>query len=441
MTLSNFLENNMIAHSIKILLITSFTLGMMTALTSFKYPVRKILTLFGFYLVWVFTSSWVIISMFGYFFFTKVMLFTISLPAIALAYKMDCNSPAQSAFNYATQVGFSLIFAMSVLLLNTMFHGNLYTYFLLLTAVYSIVIYLEYRYLRKPFLNLTRTVHIGWGSLSLIPICFCALIELIGNVPFYYIRDPIRVVYIYGLLVLMIIVYFVVYQSILRQYQLQMVSHEKELLMLQVSSMEKQAKNILTSEERLKILRHDIRHFSIVMNSCLKDNAMEDARHLLSGLEDALLKSETPHYCQNYIINSVLAYYLDAAKNEGIQVQADFTAPPKDAIDSTSFSVVLANALDNALHACRNESIECCIKLKSRMNGSQYLMEIANTCSTDIVFDEDGLPISQKGTEHGIGTKSILSFARQTHSSVNFRQVHGQFILQMITNTSLCNQS
>lgn len=108
MTLSNFLENNMIAHSIKILLITCFTLGMMTALTSFKYPARKILTLFGFYLVWVFMSSWVIISIFGYFFFTKVMLFTISLPAIALAYKMDCNSPAQSVFNYATQVGFLL---------------------------------------------------------------------------------------------------------------------------------------------------------------------------------------------------------------------------------------------------------------------------------------------------------------------------------------------
>ena len=26
-----------------------------------------------------------------------------------------------------------------------------------------------------------------------------------------------------------------------------------------------------------------------------------------------VLKSETPHYCQNYIINSVLTYYLDAA--------------------------------------------------------------------------------------------------------------------------------
>lgn len=207
--------------------------------------------------------------------------------------------------------------------------------------------------------------------------------------------------------------------------------------MLQVASMEKQAKNVLATEERLKILRHDIRHFSIVMNSCLKDGSMEEARHLLSGLEDTLNRSETPHYCQNYIINSVLSYYLNIAQEEGVQVHSIFMAPPKNAIDSVSFSVVLANALENALHACRNESGERMIRLKSRMNGSQYLMELENTCRKKISFDEDGLPISQKGSEHGIGTKSILSFARQTRSSVNFRQEDGMFILQMITNTAV----
>lgn len=436
MTLTNFMENDLIVHSVQILLITGFTLGMMATLNSFKFPVRKILAIFGIYLIWVFLSSWGIISLLGYFFFTKVMFFTISMPAFVLAYLMDCNSPAQAVFNYATQIGFSMIFAMTVLLINSAVHGSSYTYFLILTAVYCAVIYLEYRYLRKPFLDLTRSVHIGWGILSLIPICFCALILVIGNVPVYYTKDPLRVVYIYGLLLLVIVVYVVVYQSILRQYQLQLVSHEKELLMLQVSSMEKQTKNVLVSEERLKILRHDIRHFSIVMNSCLKDGSMEEARHLLSDLEDTLTRSETPHYCKNYIINSVLAYYLDSAREEGIQVNSVFTAPPKDAVDPVSFSVVLANALENALHACRNESGERLIRLKSRMNGNQYLMELANTCRKEIAFDEEGMPVSQKGAEHGIGTKSILSFARQTRSSVNFRQDDGMFILQMITNTA-----
>ena len=158
MTLTNFLENNLIIHSIQIILITGFTLGMMATLNAFKYSVSKVLSIFGIYLVWVCLSSWAIISIVDYFFFTKIMLFTISLPALVLAYIMDFHSPAQAVFNYATQIGFSLIFAMTVLLINSAIHGNPYTYFLLLTVVYSTVIYLEYRYLRKPFLNLTRTV-------------------------------------------------------------------------------------------------------------------------------------------------------------------------------------------------------------------------------------------------------------------------------------------
>ena len=46
---------------------------------------------------------------------------------------------------------------------------------------------------------------------------------------------------------------------------------------------------------------------------------------------------------------------------------------------------------------------------------------------------------AQKGAEHGFGTRSILSFARQTRSSVNFWQNDGMFILQMITSTALHN--
>ena len=176
MTLTNFMEDDLFIHCIRILLITGFTLGMMVALTTFKYTLRKVLAIFSVYLIWVCLSSWTIISIFGFFFFTKIMFFTISLPAFVLAYKMDFYSPAQAMFNYATQIGFSLIIAMTVLLINSAVNGNPYIYFLILTVVYSIVIYLEYRYLRKPFLNLMHTVHIGWGTMSLIPLCFCALL-------------------------------------------------------------------------------------------------------------------------------------------------------------------------------------------------------------------------------------------------------------------------
>lgn len=435
MTLGNFYDNNTIINIVRVTLITALTLGMMSSLTSFKYHTRKVLSLFGIYLVWIGISTGLIIHYMGFFTFTRCMFFTISVPAIALAYAMDCNSPAQSVFNYATQVMFSYILAMTVLLANTAVHGNIGSYFLILTITYTLVIFLEYRYLRKLFLELTNSVQIGWGLLSLIPVFFSALMLFVANFPTYYIKEPVRILYLLGILLLILVVYIFVYQSILRQYQFQMISHQRDILTLQISTMETQARNMHATEEKLKILRHDIRHFSNIMNTCLQNGPVEEARQLLSELETAVSKIKVKTYCKDYIINSVLAFYVELAENEGIQIQTAFSAPPTDKFSSPAFSVALANALENALNACKNEPEPRIIKLKSRTIGEQYLMELSNTCSKTILFDKDGLPISQRGENHGIGTRSILSFARQANAMVNFRQENGFFTLQIIAHS------
>lgn len=437
MTLGNFYENNVIVNIIRVILITSLTLGMMSSLTSFRYHTRKVLSLFGVYLVWIGVSTGLIIHFAGFFMFTRCMFFTISVPAIALAYAMDCNSPALSVFNYATQVMFSYILAMAALLINTAVHGRIVSYFLILIAAYALVIFLEYRYLRRPFLELTKAVQIGWGSLSLIPVFFSALLLFVANYPTYYTKEPARILYLMGILLLILVVYIFVYQSILRQYQFQMISHQRDILTLQISTMETQVRNMHATEEKLRILRHDIRHFSNIMNTCLQDGSVEEARQLLSELETTVGKIKVKTYCKDSIINAVLAFYLELAENEGIQVRTAFLAPPADKFRSPSFSVALANALENALNACKNESGTRIIKLKSRIFGGQYLMELSNTCSKTIVFDKDGLPISPKGENHGIGTRSILSFARQTNAMVNFLQENGFFTLQIILPLSL----
>lgn len=431
MNLENICEHNTIIHIIRVILITSFTLGMMSSLTAFKYQTKKVLLLFGSYLVWIGVSTGVIIYFAGFLTFTRCMFFTISVPAVALAFYMDCNAPAQSVFNYTTQVLLSYILAMIILLINTAVHGNIGSYFLILCTAYTLVILLEFKYLRKPFLELTKAVQIGWGPLSLIPVSFSMLILFMANFPTYYAKDTFRILYILGSLIFVLVVYFTVYQSILRLYQYQMLSHHKDILTLQISAMEQQTRNIKTTEEKLKILRHDIRHFSNIMQVCLQNGSIEEANHLLSDLEAAVGKIEIKTYCNDSIINSVLAFYFELAERENIEIQSAFTTPPSDKLNS-SFSVILANALENALNACKEESGQRVIKLKSRTLNGQFLIELSNTCHKTVLFDKEGMPISQKGQGHGIGTKSILYFAKQTRSMVNFQQENGYFTLQII---------
>ena len=67
MTLGNLHEHNTIINIIRVILITTFTLGMMSSLTSFKFHVKKVLLLFGVYLLWIGVSTGVLLYFAGFF--------------------------------------------------------------------------------------------------------------------------------------------------------------------------------------------------------------------------------------------------------------------------------------------------------------------------------------------------------------------------------------
>lgn len=428
-------EEDLLFSLIKVTFITLCTLGMMSSLTLFKYSVKKVFLIFGVYLLWVAVSSAVLLHWFGFDGILRIFLLTISAPAIILAYIMDKHSPAQSVFNYATQIDFSLVLIMLAVMLNTAVNGNKVTDLLIRGVIYSIVIFLEWRFLRRPFRRLADVIQKGWGVLSLIPVAFCLLLVLLATVPGHYFYNPVNILYILGVILSMLVVYFAVFQSLMRQYRLQMLTHDRDVLQIQIAAMNKQAEAVLSSEDRLHILRHDIRHFTTVMRANLQAGSIEQAVSALSAFESSITENSRKTYCGDYIINSILVTYFEKAERIGTEVKVNFTEPPADHIDSTAFAVMLANALENALHACEAGSGQQSISLKSRLFNGQYLMELANTCDYAVTFDGDRWPLSRKGPGHGIGTRSILAFAKEHNASVCFRMRDGVFVLQMMLET------
>lgn len=417
---------------IKVVLITTCTLCMMSSLTVFKYNTQKVFSIFGVYLLWVGLSSWAILTLLPYNTGIRLFLLTISAPAVFLAYCMDKDSPTQSVFNYTTQINFSLLLGIAALVLNTAINGNKYTDLIIRTVLYSLVIFLEYRFLRGPFRRLAEVIRSGWGILSLIPVFFCLLIALLATIPVHFSRSPVNVLYLFGVAVTMLVVYIVVYQSLMRQYRLQLLTRDKDILQVQIGAMKKQAEAVFTAEEKLRILQHDTRHFAEVMQSSLQSGSARQAATVLSTFEAAITESSAKTYCKDYVINSMLASYFSRAEIAGITVKASFCAPSHESVDPTAFSVALSNALENALEACTHAKNSSSIELKSRIFNGQYLMELSNTCIREVHFDDDGLPISEKGNGHGIGTRSILAFAKEHHATVHFRLENGRFVLQMM---------
>lgn len=424
-------DDNPIFSMIKILLITVCTLGMMLSLTIYKYRFRRVFLLFLVYLIWVALSTAFLLHYFGYNVFLRSFLLTISAPAIYLAYKIDQRSPAQSVFNYTTQLLLSLLLTVAVILINQAIDGNPYTDILIRLSLYAITIFVEWRFLRKPFCQLSNVITKGWGLLSLMPVSFSILFVLIGIYPVHYIKNPVNILYLAVGATAMVIMYFIVFQCLLLQYRLQITSRDRDLLALQIGSIKKDAQNALSTKEDLRILKHDLRHYASIIEADLKTGSIEQAVATLHTFQSAISDAETKCYCTDPLINSILSSYMETAKAEGIAASVTFTAPPSDKIDATAFAVALANALENALSACKKEPGRRRIVLKSRIFNGQYLLELSNTCTQKVTFNAEGLPVSEQGDGHGFGVRSILAFARRQNITLHFYLENDCFILQM----------
>lgn len=94
--------------------------------------------------------------------------------------------------------------------------------------------------------------------------------------------------------------------------------------------------------------------------------------------------------------------------------------------------MALSNLIENAIYGCEAlpETAEkhlcfiCC-------HVGRLVLEISNPCGLDTAPDENGWPTSrQEG--HGIGTKSILAFAKKYDAEVFCRIEKGIFIVRLL---------
>lgn len=131
--------------------ITLMTVGMMASLTEFRFGRRKLLGIMAVYSAWVVGSSLALLYFGGELLLLRLFLITISVPATALTYWAANDTPTQAVFNYMTQILLSVL-AASVIL---SYHQRTGTVgadeYLLMGIFYGTAIYLEWRFLRKPF--------------------------------------------------------------------------------------------------------------------------------------------------------------------------------------------------------------------------------------------------------------------------------------------------
>lgn len=213
-----------------------------------------------------------------------------------------------------------------------------------------------------------------------------------------------------------------------REEKIRMES-DAEILEIAASAMRERLEASEKIVQADRVMRHDRRHFEALVLTLLRDGKNKEAQTLL---EERL--SEEPRslrkYCDNAVLNAALGYYVSKAQEAGIEVRVSCNIPANLKVDEMEFAIVVSNLVENAIHACEKAEGQGFINISTKYKN-QLLLEVENSCGDGIQFDEEGHPYTEE-QGHGIGTKSILSFAAKTGSEVSYQVKDGRFKVRMI---------
>ena len=411
--------------------ITIMTVGMMASLTEFRFGRWKLLCIMAVYSVWVVGSSLLLLLLGGELLLLRLFFITISVPATFLTYWAANDAPAQAVFNYMTQILVSVLSASMIRWLTETLGLSGLVNILLMCAFYLTTIYLEWRFLRQPFRMLIQVMPTRWGVLTLIPCVFCGYLILVSAWPGSYLENEAQRVYVYTAVIPLAFVYIAVFKSLLAQYRIQMERQSTALLTVQISALKEKVQRVKEVEEGIRIQRHDLRHQLQTVMELVSRGDRESALEFLDAAQKRLDEQKEIRWCRPPVLDAVFSSYFGQAKNHGISVEAKISLPDALPVDEGELAIVLANALENAIHANlklpeEQRQIRCKI-----VGNPSIMLELSNPCTEKISFDSNGLPVAQR-EGHGLGVQSISAFCRKNGAVCQFDLTDSWFRLRVV---------
>lgn len=283
----------------------------------------------------------------------------------------------------------------------------------------------------------------GWYGLSLLPLLFGLLFFTVTASKFFQGRSSV-LTYVPSatfssiLLLLPLCTYAVLYQFFRCLTEYYTDFRERAALSAQVLTLEAQQANdsrLRCRDERfLGDMRDSLDRAEGLIHSGDLAGALALAETLEGRVSTSMIMRSACRYCDDPLLNAVLRDYVFMAEAEGIDLSIQFSLPEELVLDTAALSVVLSNALENAMNACRAEpeGEPRQIILSTNNTPAQLFLRLENSCALPVEFDHtDGYPISHR-EGHGYGTRSIAAFALQNHGALRYEWHDGIFSLKLL---------
>ncbi len=219
------------------------------------------------------------------------------------------------------------------------------------------------------------------------------------------------------------------------------VTGENEQLKLKLSLLEQQSDlqyeyyrdQEQKYNESVKIL-HDVNKHLNMIKGIYESNRVDEARSYANEIE-CILK---PLVLQKYVRNPILNILLNDKKRCASLHQIDFKIEAGSAdllfMEPVEVTTVFGNLLDNAIEACDGVTDKSkFIDLKFDTCNRIVVINLSNSSSGTVKWTA-GIPVSQKGKNHGIGLLNVEQVIKKYNGNMKLKEESGIFNCSIIFN-------
>ena len=357
------------------------------------------------------------------------LLLLYSVSRLALQNRRFVSWAAAILAVYISQLSFGIVNSVEAILFSRMV-GKKLLYLLLLLATLSVfaVCACCCGAVLK-FLSLTEDPQMPYVGLLLFPGLFFFAAELYILQTSYTVlpsyislgeigkHSALFVMQILGLAALLCTLY--AYQHICHSFQTQAALRSLE------QATQAQKNYIAEAQmryEQTKAFRHDIANHLSVLNGLLNHGELDESKAYLNKLKTVSTSLSFPYQTGNPVVDILLSGKLRLAKE--ITTEISLLLPRPCGIEDFDLCVIFANALDNAINACRLTEGVKSIRISGERQGDFYMLAFENTC-----LDEPLPPA-------GIGLSNIKSVAEKYDGAMLTEKVGQRFFLNVLLNIS-----
>ena len=179
--------------------------------------------------------------------------------------------------------------------------------------------------------------------------------------------------------------------------------------------------------ESIRLLKHDMAGKLTTLRGLIEAGTADDTLEYLNemGIE---LNGEKRYSTGNPIIDIIVNEKANTAKMSNIEFDCNIVITNYKKLPVYEIGSIISNLLDNAIFATAKENDgDRKICIQGFMKDNFFIIEVKNTFTKEIKQWKEGMPLSSKGDNHGLGLKSVKRIAEKYLGTVSLDIQNGWF--------------